>query len=195
MTAGKHADPAAACHSVCMKVDAHAMLHGPLFSRSLPLDRSNAASRISAYIYGNILVLAALVPVPAEEKHVGIAIVLGTTLSTFVAHIFAEAVGHSVRQGAQLTAADRWREVRNSVPILSSAVMPCVILMVGWMGWLEPRTAQLLAEVAVLVRIGGIVFVIGRLNRKPPSKGWLMSAAAITLVAVTVVLTKVLLTH
>ncbi|MFZ2526561.1 MAG: hypothetical protein WAX14_02730 [Rhodococcus sp. (in: high G+C Gram-positive bacteria)] len=178
-----------------MKVDAHAVLHGPLFSRSQPLDRDNAASRISAYVYGNILVLAALVPVVTDHQYVGIAIVLGTTVSTFVAHIFAEAVGHSVRQGAQLTATDRWREVRNSVPILSSAVMPCVILAIGWIGWLEPRTAQLLAEVAVLVRIGGIVFVIGRLNGKRPSTGWLVSAAAITLVAVTVVLTKVLLTH
>ncbi len=181
-----------------MKVDAHAVLHGPpLFSRSRPpLDRSNAASRISAYIYGNILVLAALVPVVTEQKYVGIAIVLGTTLSTFVAHVFAEAVGHSVREGAQLTAAERWAEVRNSVPILSSAVMPCAILAVGWIGWLEPRTAQLLAEVAVLVRIGGIVLVIGRLNgKRPPGKGWLTSAAVITLVAVTVVFTKVLLTH
>ncbi|WP_420750715.1 hypothetical protein [Rhodococcus sp. O3] len=178
-----------------MKVDAHAVLHGPLFSRSQPLDRSNAASRISAYIYGNILVLAALVPVVTDRQYVGIAIVLGTTLSTFVAHVFAEAIGHSVRVGTPLTAAERWAEVRNSVPILSSAVMPCVILAIGWIGWLEPRTAQLLAEIAVLVRIGGIVFVIGRLNGKRPSKGWLTSAAVIMLVALSVVLTKVLLTH
>ena len=94
-----------------------------------------------------------------------------------------------------LYTAERWAEVRNSVPILSSAVMPCVILAIGWIGWLEPRTAQLLAESAVLVRIGGIVFVIGRLNGKRPSKGWLTSAAVIMLVALSVVLTKVLLTH
>ncbi|GES38501.1 hypothetical protein RAJCM14343_3766 [Rhodococcus aetherivorans] len=180
---------------VGMDSDAHALLHGPLFSRRTPLDRDNAASRISAYIYGNVLVLAALVPIITGPKYVGIAIVLGTALSTFVAHAFAEAVGHTVRQGTPLTRAEKIAELRNSVPILSSAVLPCVILGLGWLGWLEPRTAQLLAEVAVLLRIGGIVFVIGRLNGERPGRTSLVSAVALTAVAATVVLVKVILTH
>ncbi len=149
-----------------MDSDANALLHGPLFSRRMPLDRGNAASRISAYIYGNVLVLAALVPIVTGPKYVGIAIVLGTALSTFVAHVFAEAVGHTVRQGTPLTRAEKLAELRNSVPILSSAVLPCVILGIGWLGWLEPRTAQLLAEVAVLARIGG-----DRLRHRSPQGG------------------------
>ncbi|MFI6309918.1 hypothetical protein ACIBEK_07285 [Nocardia fusca] len=68
-------------------------LHRPLLSRRVPLDSDNAASRISAYIYGNILVLTALVPVVSAEKYVGILLVLGTALSTFIAHSFAETVG------------------------------------------------------------------------------------------------------
>lgn len=178
-----------------MDSDANALLHGPLFSRRMPLDRGNAASRISAYIYGNVLVLAALVPIVTGPKYVGIAIVLGTALSTFVAHVFAEAVGHTVRQGTPLTRAEKLAELRNSVPILSSAVLPCVVLGIGWLGWLEPRTAQLLAEVAVLARIGGIVFVIGRLKGERPGRTSLVSAAALTTVAATVVLVKVVLTH
>ncbi len=178
-----------------MGLDANALLHGPLFSRATPLDRNNAASRISAYVYGNVLVLAVLIPIVPGPNYVGIAIVLGTALSTFVAHAFAESVGHSVRERSRLTTAERRAEVRDSVPILTSAVVPCVVLAIGWLGWIEPRTAQLLAELAVLVRIGGIAFVIGRLNGERPSTRLLMTAAALTLVGAMVVVVKVLFTH
>ncbi|MEU4312389.1 hypothetical protein [Nocardia sp. NPDC024068] len=178
-----------------MDADPYALLHRPLFSRRTPLDRGNAASRISAYIYGNVLVLTALVPVVTSEKHVGILVVLGTAASTFVAHSFAEAVGDSVREGRTLTVADRWRALRNSVPILSSAVLPCVILATGLPGWLDPRTAQVFAEVAVLLRIGGIVFVIRRLKGEPPTRASVLSAVLLTVGAAAVVIVKVVLTH
>ncbi|WP_054813716.1 hypothetical protein [Nocardia arizonensis] len=177
-----------------MGTDAHTLLHGPLFS-GVPLDRATAAGRISAYIYGNILVLAALVPIVTTAVDVGILIVLGTALSTFVAHVFAETVGRSVEEGASLTRADRLRELRNSVPILTSAVLPSAILATGLIGWLEPRTAQVIAELAILVRIGGIVFVIRRLRGERLSQGSLVAAIVLTVVAATVVAVKVVLTH
>lgn len=65
----------------------------------------------------------------------------------------------------------------------------------SWLGVLEHRTALLLAEPTVLVRIGGIVFVIGRLNGERPSRNRLISAAALTVVAATIVGVKVVLTH
>ncbi|MBF6338838.1 hypothetical protein IU450_23510 [Nocardia abscessus] len=178
-----------------MDTDPHALLHGPLFSRTTPLDGDNAASRISAYIYGNVLVLAALVPVVTGDKHVGILVVLGTALSTFVAHAFAEAVGHSVRRRSALTRAEKIRDLRNSVPILSSAVLPCAILAIGWLGWLEPRTAQVVAELTVLIRIGGIVFVIGRLNGQRPTRESVFGAVLLTVIAATVVVVKIALGH
>ncbi|MEV5649476.1 hypothetical protein AB0L57_14610 [Nocardia sp. NPDC052254] len=172
-----------------------ALLHGPLFSRRTPLDRDNAARRISAYVYGNILVLAALIPVTTTEEHVGIFVVLGTSLSTFVAHVFAEGVGQAVRESKALNTAQRWAELRDSVPILSSAVLPALILAVAAVGWLEPRTAQIAAEVAILVRIGGIVFVIERLKGARPSRSTLLVALLLTAVATAVVVIKVVLTH
>ncbi|MEE2032223.1 hypothetical protein [Rhodococcus chondri] len=178
-----------------METDSHALLHGPLFSHRRPLDNENAASRISAYIYGNILVLAALVPVTTSDEHVGILVVLGTALSTFVAHVFAEAVGQSVRERSALTRAEKLRELRNSVPILSSAVLPCTILAIGLLGWIEPRTAQIVAEVAVLVRIGGIVWVIGRLKGESPTRASVVAAVLLTVVATAVVIVKILFTH
>lgn len=178
-----------------MGIDAHTLLHGPLFSRSRPLDRDNAASRISAYIYGNVLVLAALVPIVTTDERVGILVVFGTALSTFVAHVFAEAVGHTVRAGRTPTRSDRMRELRNSVPVFSSAVLPCAILATAWSGWTDPRNAQLLAELAVLARIGGTVFVIGRLEGQRPTRASAVAAVLLAVAAATVVIVKVLLTH
>ncbi|MFD4352482.1 hypothetical protein ACFWPX_07980 [Nocardia sp. NPDC058518] len=171
------------------------LLHGPLFSRSIPLDRRNAASRITAYIYGNVLILAALIPVSPSAEDVGIAVVLGTALSTFIAHAFAESVGQSVRQSYSPSTSQRWTDLRDSRPILSSAVLPCVILAGAAVGWIEPRTAQVLAEVAMLVRIAGIVFVIRRLQGERPDRSTLLGAVVLGCAATTVVAVKVILTH
>ncbi|WP_280421352.1 hypothetical protein [Nocardia carnea] len=178
-----------------MESDPSMALHGPLLSRRVPLDRGNAASRISAYIYGNILVLTALVPVVTSEKHLGILVVLGTALSTFAAHSFAETVARTVREQRAVTLTDRLRELRNSVPILSSAVLPCAVLTAGWLGWLDPRTAQILAELAVLTRIGGIVFVIRRLRGERVTRASAVTAVLLTLAAAIVVVVKIALTH
>ncbi|MGW5381264.1 hypothetical protein [Nocardia sp. NPDC003963] len=178
-----------------MDTDQQTLIHGPLFSRRTPLDPENAASRISAYIYGNILVLTALVPVATAPGHVGILVVLGAAASTFVAHSFAETVGDSVRHRRSATVHDRIRELRNSVPILTSAVLPCAILATGWWNWIEPRSAQILAELVVLIRIGGIVFVIGRLRGEDPGRASIMVAVLLTLVATVVVVVKIALAH
>ncbi|WP_280475678.1 hypothetical protein [Nocardia asiatica] len=178
-----------------MEGNRHELLHRPLFSRSVPLDRRNAASRISAYIYGNVLILAALIPVTPSAEDVGILVVLGTALSTFIAHAFAEGVGQSVRQTRALTPQERWADLRDSLPILSSAVLPSVILAGAAIGWVEPRTAQVLAESAMLVRIGGIVFVIGRLHGERPHRSTMLGAVLLACAATTVVAVKVVLTH
>ena len=104
--------------------------------------------RISAYIYGNILVLAALIPVTKSQETVGIAIVVGAALSTFLAHVFAESVGQTLRLDRTLTRAERHGELRDSLPVLTSAVLsPVPSCGTALIGWLEPRTAQLIAEI------------------------------------------------
>ncbi|MFC8384444.1 hypothetical protein [Nocardia sp. NPDC057272] len=178
-----------------MERDKNKLLHGPLFSRSVSLDRRNAARRISAYIYGNVLILSALIPVAPSLEDVGIAVVLGAALSTFIAHVFAESVGQSVRQSDAPSPPQPWLDLRDSLPILSSAVLPCAILVAAAVGWLEPRTAQVLAEVAMLVRIGGITFVIRRLEGARPDRSTLLGAILLSCVATAVVAAKVALTH
>lgn len=179
-----------------MESDLRSILHRPLLGRSEPLGRDNAASRISAYVYGNVLLLAALIPetvTHAEGRPM--AIVAGTALSTFVAHAFAEGVGQSVRSGRQLTNRERLAELRDSVPVLSSALLPLVVLATAFFGWLAPFTAQVIAEVSILVRIASLVFVITRLRGHRPTGYTLAMACGLAVVATAVVVVKVVLTH
>lgn len=179
-----------------MEPDLRSVLHRPLLSRSVPLDRDNAASRISAYVYGNILILAALIPLTVSRSDSGpIFIVVSTALSTFIAHAFAEGVGRAVRSGRQLTSVERLTELRDSLPVLSSAVVPVIVLATATIGWLEPFTAQVIAEVAVLLRIASMVFVITRLRGERPSGSTVLAAAALAVIATAVVVVKVVLTH
>jgi hypothetical protein len=100
-----------------------------------------------------------------------------------------------VRSARPLTGAERWVELRNSVPILSSASLPCLILLTAWLGWLEPRTAQVLAEVAILIRIGSTVFVDQRLQGRPAGTTTVFAAVGLALLASAVVVVKIALTH
>lgn len=156
---------------------------------------NTAAARISAYIYGNLIVLSALVPIELDEQHVGILIVLGASFSTFLAHSFAEAVSLSVRSRRQLTVQERVGELRDSVPVLSSAAIPCLILAAAWLGWIEPRAAQIIAEIVILGRIASTVFVIQRLLGRKPTGATVVASLGIGVVATIVVVIKIVLTH
>ena len=74
-------------------------------------------------------------------------------------------------------------------------VLNLAILLLGLIGWIEPRTAQLVAEIVILLRIGGTVFVIDRLNNERTSRATLFSSGAVTLVATVIVAIKVVVTH
>ena len=173
------------------------MLHRPLLSRVHPLEPSNAASRISAYVYGNILVLAALIPLSFHEEHTfqGVAIVLGTAISTFIAHAFAEAVGQTVRTGNHLSRAEQMAELRNSVPVLSAAILPATLLLIGWWGLLDPQLGQLLAEITVIARIASTNYVVGRLRGEKPTRGTFLGSIALAAAATVIVAIKIVLTH
>ncbi len=79
--------------------DARARRPSPQDRELLHQDR--AAARVSAYLYGDVLVLAALVALHPHDltSTKGLAYVLGTAVSTYVAHVLVNAVGLSIRGG------------------------------------------------------------------------------------------------
>jgi hypothetical protein len=161
-----------------------------------PLPVEDYASRISAYVYGNILVLTALIPLNNDTTltRAGF-IVIGTSLSTFVAHAFAESVGRSARSGRQLTTTERVQELRDSVPVLTSGFVPAVVVGMGGLGWIEIGTALLLAEIWVVTRIASITFVITRLRGERPNTHTLVGSLVLGAIAVAIVAVKLFLTH
>ena len=110
-------------------------------------------------------------------------------------HALAEGVGKSVRSDRPLTNAERLAELRDSVPVLSSAVVPLAVLAAAHVGWLEPFIAQAIAEIVILVRIASMVFVITRLRGERPSGYTLAAAVVLIVVAAAVVAVKMFLAH
>ncbi len=89
---------------------------------------------MSAYVYGTLLALAAVVVVDphAIEDGSAVLIVLGTTATTFLAHVFAEivayrAIGDVSDRTDHVRARAAADELRDAVPIASSGALPAVL--------------------------------------------------------------------
>jgi hypothetical protein len=169
----------------------------PLFARRHPLEAADAARRTTAYVYGNVLVLAALAVVSPDDVTTGRAfwVVLGTAVSTFVAHVFAETMGDQVKHPEPITARTVLRLARESFPVLTSGLVPAAILLLGWWGWLEPDPAVLLADVVVLLRIAGTGVVVARLRNERSSVRIFAIGIGMAVLGAAISGLKVYLTH
>ena len=158
---------------------------------------ADAASRTEAYVYGNVLVLAVLVPLSTVElsSGAGVLIVLGTAISTFLAHLFASAVGASMRVGQRLGWAELRHHVRDAVPILTSGLVPAALLVLAWLDAGSQNVVLITAELLLIVRIGGTGIVAGRLRGERSSLRLLLTGVGLSLVGVVVVAIKVVLAH
>ena len=169
----------------------------PLWARRHPLEADDAARRTTAYVYGNVLVLAGLVVATTADVSAGRAfwVVIGTAASTFVAHVFAELMGDQVRSPEEVT----WRKIRElareSLPVLTSGLIPAAILLLSAYGLIAPTAAVLIAEGLVLLRIAATGVVVARLRDERSSVRMLGLGIGVALVGVAVSLLKVYLTH
>ena len=112
--------------------------------------------RISAFIYGNILVLSALVVLSPEVLRTtrGFVYVLGVGFSTFVAHVASDLFAHLLRDPDGKGLSERLRgDLRDAVPIATSAILPTVVLVAAWLGWLEADLSWAVAIGVMLVRL------------------------------------------
>jgi len=169
----------------------------PLLARKHPLATEEAAGRTTAYVYGNILVLAALVALHPDDATTSRAllIVLGTAVSTFLAHVFAEAMGSQVRSRESPTLSSVLGLAKESFPILTSGVLPSIILSLGWWEVLTAGWALNLAEAVVLLRIAGTGIVVARLRNERSSLKVVLIGVGAAVVGGLVSLLKVYLTH
>ncbi|MGU3293603.1 hypothetical protein [Williamsia sp. M5A3_1d] len=168
-----------------------------------PLSPKRASARLSAYIYGTLLAMAAVVVVDpaAIENGSAVVIVLGTTATTFLAHVFAEIVaGHSIPEAtAHLDEPVRRRvageELRDAVPIASAGAFPAFFLALGWLDVLDPTWAFVLAGAGPILRMALLQIMIGRIRGQRPTLRILFGGIATAVVATAIVAAKVILTH
>lgn len=159
-------------------------------------DYETAASRASAFVYGNILVLAAMIALTPERAagFAGVAIVLGTGVSTLVAHLVGEAVAEQIRADKEPSWPRLGRHARNSAPIASSAAIPAALLAVGWIGLLPAAPALAAAQAATIGRVGLLGAVIGHYHGERSVRA-ILSGLALALICAVVAAVKWILTH
>ncbi|MDL9937871.1 hypothetical protein QSJ18_14045 [Gordonia sp. ABSL1-1] len=174
--------------------------------RGGPLVAHRAAARLSAYVYGNILVLAAIAVATVHTVEDGVAtlIVLGTGAVTYLAHVFSAYVAytalpeghqHADPAGSQALRETPFDELRDAVPIVSSTIWPAVVLALGWVDVLPPRLAELIAGALVVLRMATIQIVIERIRGNPPGWRVVVAGLATAAAAAIIVLVKVSVGH
>jgi len=116
--------------------------------------------RLGGYIYGTIVVLAAMIEGQQAYRdgtgHVAL-IVLLTTVVFWLAHVYAHSLAQSVSTGRRVSRRDVLSIAHRESSIIEAAVLPVAMLGLGKLGAFSLHTAVWLAiacAVAVLVAQG-----------------------------------------
>ena len=164
------------------------------------LDVERVSSRVSAYVYGNVLVLAAVVGCTPESVDDGraVVIVLATMVTTYLAHVVAHRVGAGIGRSTDEAETHLRAELRDAVPIATSGLVPAGVLLVAaldWLDWLGTSGSQLVAVLVVVVRLGLTGSVASRLGSGSSSRRTVWSAVGLAVAGSLIAVVKVLLTH
>ncbi len=173
-------------------------VRAPLDTASMsPGELARARSRISAYVYGNVLALAAVIGSAPESVLDGRAIitVLATMATTYLAHLLAHRIGEGVGRSSADVQLHLRAELRDAFPIATSGVLPAVVLLAAPLGWLSPGAAQLLAASVAVVRLATTSVVAGRLGEGGSSCRTMWSAVGLAVLGAFIAAVKVRLTH
>jgi hypothetical protein len=159
--------------------------------------RERLAEAFSAASYGTVLVLASLALIDADDVSSGLGweLVTGVGVATWVAHLYAEAVGDHLRRGAALDRAEIKRAMLDGLPILLAAVLPAVMLGLGRLEVLDERVALWTAIVLALVQLAGVGAVVGSMVSTDAGRGTWSYAAATAAIGLAVVILTVVLGH
>ncbi|GAB2607525.1 hypothetical protein GCM10009696_11090 [Kocuria himachalensis] len=164
-------------------------------NRRVPIE--DAAGRIAAFVDGNILVPAAPIALHPDDLTgpQAAAYVVGTGVSTFVAHVLAESVGTRVRTGQPLTAAQPRHELRDGLPIVSATTLPALLIGAALLGWLVQPVASAAAIGVTVLRLTALGRVVGRLRGRRASPRTFLSGVLLALAGIGAAALKWWLAH
>ncbi len=160
-------------------------------AHQIPLERARA--RLQAYVYGNILVLAAVVGATPEYVENGNAalVVIATTVTTYLAHVLAFAVASGLGPKPETNV----EELRDALPIISSGSLPTVLLVIAAVTDSDTRVLQLAAAAVILARLAGTGALVSRLSGQPVSSRSHWTGVVVALIAAVIVILKVQFLH
>lgn len=168
------------------------------------LDAHDVAHRISAYTYGNFLVLAALLSIhDANAIFDGTAIlyITGTGLTTYIAHVISEMQEYRVLHGGTPPRDFVKHALGNASPILGTTVYPVALLILAT--FLPPGGTYdiifdctiILCLVTVVWRIFSLNFAIARYRGEPLCWRTFRSAVWLTFAVIVLAIVKIMFTH
>src|SRR5215217_5933309 len=153
-------------------------------------------SRVGAYIYGNILVLAAILATSPESiaHWTAVIFVVATTATTFLAHVVAHRIGQAIgRTDDEALRVHLAQEARDAVPIMTAGTGPAVLLAA--VGWLPPGLALLLAVAYVVLRLAGMRIIVRRISGYSSPRAGRWSGFVLAGISVVIAALKDILTH
>ena len=162
-------------------------------AHAIPTERARA--RVSAYVYGNILVLGAVATATPHTLHNGHAalVVVATTVTTYAAHVLAHAVGRSV--GEEEDPETNAEELRDAMPIITSGSVPTLLLVLAWLTDYDGRLLQLVAAGVVVLRLAGIGHLVSHLSGRPVDRRSRWVGLVVAGISAVIVVFKVWLLH
>jgi hypothetical protein len=162
---------------------------------NLPVER--VRSRVGAYIYGNIFVLAAIFATSPESiaKWTAVIIVVATSATTFLAHVVAHNIGQAIGRAGDELVLHLAQEARDALPIMTSGTGPAVLLVLGAVGWLPPELSQLLAEAAIVLRLAATGIIVRRISGLASPLAGVWFGFALAGIGVVIAALKYILTH
>ena len=158
------------------------------------IPRERLAELVSAAAYGSALVLSALSVIGVSEVSVGHGgeIVAGVGVATWIAHLFAEVLGERVRAPQPIGWSKFKRAMADGSPILVASVLPALVLLLGRLDVMSPRTARAIAIVVAVLQLLAVGMLVARVADVPTRRKWLFASATLAIGIVVVTLSVVL---
>jgi hypothetical protein len=137
-------------------------------SHAARIGRAAMGERLGGFIYGTILVLSVVIAgakaYPHKTGHIA-ALVLGTSVVFWLAHVYAHSVGQAVAQDQHLSLGEFGHIAHREASIVEAALPPFVALLLGAINLISDNAAIWAALVLGLLVLGAQGLAVARVER------------------------------
>lgn len=121
---------------------------------------------IPGAIYGTVIAMSTIAAGAASRGSGALAALVATTAVVFyAAHVYAHAVGDSIRSSTPISWASLLDVARREITIPLAAALPVAALLLGAAGWVERATAAWLAVAVGVVSLTGQGLAYARIEQ------------------------------